>query len=207
MPGRADEAPCWIPVDSKFPVEEWERLQDALERADGDGAETARKALSTFVRQQAKTIRDNYVAPPHTSDFAFLFLPTESLYAEMMARGGLAEELQRGYRVTIAGPSNFLALLNIVQMGFRTVAIEQRSKEVWHTLSAVRTEFGKFGEVLARAQKKLQEASNTIDEARGKTTTIARKLKDVELLPDAQARDLLGFPLPDIADDEPPDAG
>jgi len=206
MPGRADEAPCWIPVDSKFPVEEWERLQDALERADGEAAETARRALSSFVRQQAKTIRDNYVAPPHTSDFAFLFLPTESLYAEMMARAGLAEELQRGYRVTIAGPSNFLALLNIVQMGFRTVAIEQRSKEVWHTLSAVRTEFGKFGNVLARAQKKLQEASNTIDEARGKTTTIARKLKDVELLPDAQARDLLGFPLPD-ADDEPPDAG
>ncbi len=205
MPGRADEAPCWIPVDSKFPVEEWERLQDALERADGDAAETARKALSTFVRQQARTIRDSYVAPPHTSDFAFLFLPTESLYAEMMARTGLAEELQRGFRVTIAGPSNFLALLNIVQMGFRTVAIEQRSKEVWHTLSAVRTEFGKFGEVLARAQKKLHEASNTIDEARGKTTTIARKLKDVELLPDAQARDLLGFPLPDIADDEPPD--
>src|SRR5258705_9528298 len=205
MPGRADEAPCWIPVDSKFPVEEWERLQDALERADGDAAETARKALSTFVRQQARTIRDNYVFPPHSSHFAFLFLPTESLYAEMMARAGLAEELQRGFRVTIAGPSNFLALLNIVQMGFRTVAIEQRSKEVWHTLSAVRTEFGKFGEVLARAQKKLQEASNTIDEARGKTTTIARKLKDVELLPDAQARDLLGFPLPDIADDEPPD--
>jgi len=206
MPGRADEAACWIPVDSKFPVEEWERLQDALEHADGDAAETARKALSTFVRQQARTIRDNYVAPPHTSDFAFLFLPTESLYAEMMARPGLAEELQRGYRVTIAGPSNFLALLNIVQMGFRTVAIEQRSKEVWNTLSAVRTQFGKFGEVLARAQKKLHEASNTIDEARGKTTTIARTLKDVELLPDAQARDLLGFPLADIADDEPPDA-
>jgi DNA recombination protein RmuC len=206
MPGRADEAPCWIPVDSKFPIEEWERLQEALERADGEAAETARRALSTFMRQQARTIRDSYVAPPHTSDFAFLFLPTESLYAEMMARPGLAEELQRGYRVTIAGPSNFLALLNIVQMGFRTVAIEQRSKEVWHTLSAVRTEFGKFGDVLARAQKKLQEASNTIDEARGKTTTIARKLKDVELLPDAQARDLLGFPLPD-ADDEPPDAG
>ena len=206
MPGRADEAPCWIPVDSKFPVEEWERLQDALEKADGDAAEAARKALSTFVRQQAKTIRDNYVAPPHTSDFAFLFLPTESLYAEMMARAGLAEELQRGYRVTIAGPSNFLALLNIVQMGFRTVAIEQRSKEVWNTLSAVRTQFGKFGEVLARAQKKLHEASNTIDEARGKTTTIARTLKDVELLPDAQARDLLGFPLADVADDEPPDA-
>jgi len=206
MPGRADEAACWIPVDSKFPVEEWERLQDALEHADGEAAETARKALSTFVRQQAKAIRDNYVAPPHTSDFAFLFLPTESLYAEMMARGGLAEELQRAYRVTIAGPSNFLALLNIVQMGFRTVAIEQRSKEVWNTLSAVRTQFGKFGDVLARAQKKLHEASNTIDEARGKTTTIARTLKDVELLPDAQARDLLGFPLADLAEDEPPDA-
>jgi DNA recombination protein RmuC len=124
----------------------------------------------------------------------------------MMARAACFRGAQRGYRVTIAGPSNFLALLNIVQMGFRTVAIEQRSKEVWNTLSAVRTQFGKFGEVLARAQKKLHEASNTIDEARGKTTTITRTLKDVELLPDAQARDLLGFPLADIADDEPPDA-
>jgi len=191
MPGRSDEPACWIPIDAKFPVEEWERLQDALERADSDAAEAARKALSGFLRQQARTVRANYVSPPHTSDFAFLYLPTESLYAEMMGRAGLADELQREHRVMIAGPSNFLALLNIVQMGFRTVAIEQRSSEVWLTLGAVRTEFRKFGDVLTRAQKKLQEASNTIEEARGKTTTIARKLREVEGLPENEADRLL----------------
>jgi DNA recombination protein RmuC len=191
MPGAPDDVPCWIPVDSKFPNDDWERLQDALERADGDAAEIARKALSVFMRQQARLVRTNYIAPPHTTDFGFLFLPTESLYAEMMARPGLADELQREHRIIIAGPSNFLALLNIVQMGFRTVAIERRSSEVWRTLGAVRSEFGKFGEVLNRAQKKLQEASNTIDEARGKTTTITRRLKDVETLPDSEAQLLL----------------
>ena len=191
MPGRADEPACWIPIDAKFPVEEWERLQDALERADLDAAEGARKALGNFLRQQAKSVRASYVAPPHTSDFAFLYLPTESLYAEMMARAGLADELQREHRVMIAGPSNFLALLNIVQMGFRTVAIEQRTSEVWLTLGAVRTEFRKFGDVLVRAQKKLQEASNTIEEARGKTTTIERRLREVEGLPDDESDRLL----------------
>jgi DNA recombination protein RmuC len=192
MPAPADEPACWIPVDAKFPVEEWERLQDALERSDADAAESARKALATYLRQQARTVRASYVAPPHTSDFAFLYLPTESLYAEMMARPGLADELQREQRVIFTGPSNFLALLNIVQMGFRSVAIEQRSAEVWRTLGAVRTEFGKFGDVLARAKKKLDEASNTLDEARGKTTTIARRLRDVEALPEPDAARLLG---------------
>jgi len=192
MPAPADEPPCWIPVDAKFPVEEWERLQDALERSDLEAAESSRRGLSTFLRQQARTVRASYIAPPHTSDFAFLYLPTESLYAEMMARPGLADELQREHRVIFTGPSNFLALLNIVQMGFRSVAIEQRSAEVWRTLGAVRTEFGKFGDVLARAKKKLDEASNTLDEARGKTTTIARKLRDVEALPAADAARLLG---------------
>jgi len=191
MPGRADEPACWIPIDAKFPVEEWERLQDALERADVDGAEASRKALAGFLRHQARTVRANYVSPPHTSDFAFIYLPTESLYAEMMARAGLADELQREHRVMLAGPSNFLALLNIVQMGFRTVAIEQRTSEVWLTLGAVRTEFRKFGDVLVRAQKKLQEASNTIEEARGKTTTIERRLRDVEGLPENESDRLL----------------
>jgi DNA recombination protein RmuC len=191
MPGRADEAACWIPIDAKFPVEEWERLQDALERADVEAAEGARKALAGFLRQQAKMVRANYVSPPHTSDFAFLYLPTESLYAEMMARSGLADELQREHRVMIAGPSNFLALLNIVQMGFRTVAIEQRTSEVWLTLGAVRTEFSKFADVLQRAQKKLQEASNTIEEARGKTTTIERRLREVEGVPENESGRLL----------------
>jgi DNA recombination protein RmuC len=191
MPGRADEPACWIPIDAKFPVEEWERLQDALERADVEAAEGARKALAGFLRQQAKMVRANYVSPPHTSDFAFLYLPTESLYAEMMARSGLADELQREHRVMIAGPSNFLALLNIVQMGFRTVAIEQRTSEVWLTLGAVRTEFRKFADVLQRAQKKLQEASNTIEEARGKTTTIERRLREVEGVPENESGRLL----------------
>ena len=191
MPGRADEPACWIPIDAKFPVEEWERLQDALERTDVEAAEGARKALAGFLRQQAKMVRANYVSPPHTSDFAFLYLPTESLYAEMMARSGLADELQREHRVMIAGPSNFLALLNIVQMGFRTVAIEQRTSEVWLTLGAVRTEFRKFADVLQRAQKKLQEASNTIEEARGKTTTIERRLREVEGVPENESGRLL----------------
>jgi len=191
MPGAPDDAPCWIPVDAKFPNEEWERLQDALERADGDAAEGARKALAGFLRMQARTVRASYIAPPHTSDFGFLFLPTESLYAEVMARAGLADELQREHRVVIAGPSNFLALLNIVQMGFRTVAIERRSSDVWRTLGVVRSEFGKFGDVLNRAQKKLQEASNTIDEARGKTTTISRQLRDVEAMPETIEQPLL----------------
>jgi DNA recombination protein RmuC len=205
IPSRPDDPPCWIPVDAKFPVEEWERLQAALDRADGDAAESARKALSHFARAQARKIRDSYVCPPHTSDFAFLFLPTESLYAELMSRAGLFDELQREYRVTLAGPSNFLAFLNVIQMGFQRVAIEQRSAEVWRLLGAVRTEFGKFGQVLTRAQKKLQEASNTLDEARGKTTTIERKLRSIEALPEPEALRLLASPAPFVLEpDEPP---
>jgi DNA recombination protein RmuC len=205
VPSHADEPPCCIPVDAKFPVEEWERLQAALDRADGDAADAARKALAHFARTQARKIRDSYVCPPHTSEFSFLFLPTESLYAELMSHAGLADELQREYRVTLAGPSNFLAFLNVVQMGFQRVAIEQRSAEVWRLLGAVRTEFGKFGQVIARAQKKLQEASNTLDEARGKTTTIERKLRGVEALPDADAARLLAAPAPFVLEpDEQP---
>ena len=196
MPSRSDEPPCWIPVDSKFPVEEWERLQAALDRADAEAAESARKALAQFARTQAKKVRDSYVCPPHTSEYAILFLPTEGLYAELMSRPGLSDELQREYRVTLAGPNNFIALMNVLQMGFQRVAIEQRSAEVWRLLGAVRTEFGKFGEVLARVDKKLKEASNTLDEARGKTTTISRKLRSVEGLPEPEAVRLLATPAP-----------
>jgi DNA recombination protein RmuC len=203
VPSRPDEPPCWIPVDSKFPVEEWERLQAALDLGDASAAESSRRALAQVARTQAKKIRDTYVCPPHTSEYSFLFLPTESLYAELMSRPGLFEELQREYRVTLAGPSNFVAFLNVIQMGFQHVAIEQRSVEVWQLLGAVRTEFGKFGDVLAKAQKKLQEASQTLDEARGKTKTISRKLRDVETLPDAEAARLLTLPLPiEIAPDQ-----
>jgi len=205
IPARPDDPPCWIPVDAKFPVEEWERLQAALDRADIDAAESARKALAQFARAQARKIRESYVCVPHTSDFAFLFLPTESLYAELMSRPGLSDELQREQRVTLAGPSNFLAFLNVIQMGFQRVAIEQRSAETWRLLGAVRTEFGKFGQVLARAQKKLQEASNTLDEARGKTTTIERKLRSVEAIPEPDAVRLLASPSPFVLEpDEPP---
>ena len=192
LPGRGDADACWLPIDSKFPLDEWQRLQEALERADAQGADDARRALADAVRVEAKKVRGKYVAPPFTTDFAILFVPTEGLYAEIMARPGAAETMQREHRVVLCGPSNLLALLNSLQLGFRTLAIEQRSNEVWRVLGAVRTEFGKFGEVLAKAQKKIQEASNTLDEARGKTTTIARKLRDVEALPEHESDPMLG---------------
>jgi DNA recombination protein RmuC len=204
MPTRPDEPPCWIPVDSKFPVEEWERLQSALDRADAEAAESARKALAHFARTQARKVRDNYVCPPHTSEYSILFLPTESLYAELMSRPGLSDELQREYRVTLAGPNNFIALMNVLQMGFQRIAIEQRSAEVWRLLGAVRTEFGKFGEILARVDRKLKEASSTLDDARGKTTTIVRKLKSVEGVSAPEAIRLLSAPAPFFLEPDEP---
>jgi DNA recombination protein RmuC len=192
LPGRGDGHPGWQPHDSKFPRDEWQRLQEALERADAPAAEEARRMLAEVVRVEARKVRGKYVGPPFTTDFAILFVPTEGLYAEIMARPGTAETMQRDHRVVLCGPSNLLALLNSLQLGFRTLAIEQRSNEVWRVLGAVRTEFGKFGDVLARAQKKLQEASNTLDEARGKTTTIARRLRDVEALPEHESEPMLG---------------
>ncbi len=203
LPGKGDdERPCWLPIDCKFPLEDWRRLHDALERADLAAADESRKSLMDFMKQQAKTIRDLYVSPPFTTDFAILFVPTEGLYAEIMARPGFAEMLQREYRVMVTGPTNFLALLNSLQMGFRTLAIEQRSSEVWKVLGAVKTDFLKFSDILAKTQKKLQEASNTIDEARGKSTTISRKLRDVEALPEVDAVQLLEGVLPaEIAED------
>jgi DNA recombination protein RmuC len=192
FPGKRDDgAPCWLPVDAKFPLDDWQRLQDALERADAPAADAARRALAEFLKLQAKTIHEYYVAPPFTTDFAILFVPTEGLYAEMMSRPGFGEQLQRDYRVMLTGPTNFLALLNSLQMGFRTLAIEQRSSEVWKTLALVKTEFGLFGDVLAKTKKKLDEASSTIDQAGVRTRAMARKLRDVEALPDAEAQRLL----------------
>ena len=205
LPGRGNEGePCWLPVDAKFPLEQWQRLQDALERADMPAADMARKALAEQLRDEARTIRDSYVSPPHTTDFAILFVPTEGLYAEMMARAGFAEGLQRDFRVTLTGPTNFLALLNSLQMGFRTLAIEQRSSEVWRVLGAVKTEFIKFGDVIAKVKDKLDQAGKSLDEARGKTTTITRKLRDIETMPEAEADRLLGVSLVAGADDLPP---
>jgi DNA recombination protein RmuC len=193
LPGRGDDGvPCWLPIDAKFPLEHWQRLHDALERADVATAEEARKGLADFLRQQAKAIRTLYVAPPHTTDFAVLFLPLESLYAEMMARPGLADQLQRDFRVMLTGPNNFLALLNIVQMGFRTLAIEQRSSEVWRTLGAVKTEFAKFSDVLAKIKERLDRASQEIENAGVRRRVLERHLRTVDALPEPEAARLLG---------------
>jgi len=192
LPGQsADGAPCWLPIDAKFPLEDYQRLQDAVERADVAGVEASRKALEAFFKVEARKIHDKYVEPPHTTPFAILFVPTEGLYAEAVSRPGLADTLQREFKVMLAGPMNLAALLNSLQLGFRTLAIEQRSMEVWRVLGAVKAEFLKFGEILAKTKKKLDEASNTIDDAGRKSTTIARKLRDVEALPEAEADRLL----------------
>jgi DNA recombination protein RmuC len=192
LPGHEGQAQVWLPVDSKFPVEDYERLVNAAERADPQAVEEAAKALETRIKLEARAIRDKYVDPPATTDFAIMFLPTEGLYAEVLRRPGLADTIQREYRVSIAGPTTLSALLNSLQMGFRTLAIEKRSSEVWVVLGAVKTEFGKFGDVLAAAKRQLQTVTNSIDQAETRTRQMERKLKDVEAMPDTAARDLLG---------------
>jgi len=184
LPGRDDAGTVvWLPVDAKFPREDYERLIAAHDRADAAAIDEAERALETRIKLEAKTIRDKYVDPPGTTDFAVMFLPTEGLYAEVLRRPGLADALQRDYRVTVTGPTTFAAFLNSLQMGFRTLAIEKRSSEVWLLLGAVKTEFGKFAEVLARTKKKLDEASNSIGNAEQRTRVIERKLRGVEALP------------------------
>ena len=197
LPGNEDGLPVWLPIDSKFPVEDYERLLGAQERADPVGVDEAARAIDNRLKLEAKTIREKYIAPPHTTDFAILFLPTEGLYAEALRRPGLADFLQREYRVSIAGPTTLSAILNSLQMGFRTLAIEQRSSEVWELLSAVKTEFGRFGDVLARTKAQLQTVTNSIGQAETRTRQMARKLKGVEALPAPQVEQLLGK-----ADDE-----
>jgi DNA recombination protein RmuC len=185
-----DEA-VWIPIDAKFPLEDYQRLTEAAERAEAEGVELAGKQLEGRLRQFAREIRDKYVAPPHTTDFAILYLPTEGLYAEVLRRPGLSEQLQREFRVNLAGPTTLWAILNSLQMGFRTLAIQRRSSEVWAVLGAVKTEFSKFAEVLDKVQKKLEEASKTIDQTGVRTRAIERKLREVEALPTAETRALL----------------
>ncbi len=198
LPGQDARSPVWLPIDSKFPVEDYERLLGAQERADIAGVDEASKAIDNRIKLEAKTIREKYIAPPHTTDFAILFLPTEGLYAEALRRPGLADFVQREYRVSIAGPTTLSALLNSLQMGFRTLAIEQRSSEVWELLSAVKTEFGRFGDVLAKTKAQLQTVTNSIGQAETRTRQMTRKLKDVEAIPVPQAELLLGK-----ANDEP----
>jgi len=191
LPGQQADAPCWLPIDAKFPVEDFERLQLAQDRADLPGIEEAGKALETRVRLEARRIRDKYVEPPHTTEFALLFLATEGLYAEVLRRPGLVEALQRELRIVITGPTTLAAMLNSLQMGFRTLALEKRSSEVWQVLGAVKTEFGKFGDVLTKLKSQLETASRTIDSAETRTRQMSRALRDVEALPAEQAVQLL----------------
>ncbi|MDO9236482.1 MAG: DNA recombination protein RmuC [Aquabacterium sp.] len=193
LPGQGgdENKPLWLPIDAKFPREDYERLLDAQDRADAPGVEAAAKAVEQRLRLEAKSISDKYLAPPHTSDFAILFVPTEGLYAEALRRPGLVESLQRDYRVMLAGPTTLLATLSSLQMGFRTLALEKRSSEVWQVLGAVKAEFGKFGDVLVKTRKKLEEASNTISSVETRTRAMGRALKQVESLPEHQVQALL----------------
>ncbi|WP_296949112.1 DNA recombination protein RmuC [uncultured Massilia sp.] len=198
LPGVVDGGPpLWLPIDAKFPKEQYERLLEAAEQGDADGVARAGAELERAVRGEAKTICDKYLAPPQTTDFAILFLPTEGLYAEVMRRPGLADDLQRTLRVTIAGPSTLAALLNSLQMGFRTLALEKRSSEVWQVLGAVKTEFGKFGDVLAQTKVTLERAARNIESAEVRSRQMARKLKSVEALPSEAAQLMLGSEDPD----------
>ena len=196
LPGRDlgddDQRPVWLPIDAKFPLEDYQRLLDAQERGDPAALDAAVRGLELRLREEARKIHDKYVEPPYTTDFAILYLPTEGLYAEALRRPGLVDVLQRDWRICIAGPTTLSALLNSLQMGFRTLAIERRSSEVWAVLGAIKTEFGKFGEILEATRRKLEQASRSIESAGVRTRQIERKLKSVEALPVAEAQRRLG---------------
>ena len=187
LPGRNEDgtSPVRLPIDAKFPKGDYERLQEAREKGDPVAAEEAAKALDRSFKQSAKDIRDKYLSPPATTDFAVMFLASEGLFAECLGRPGLAESIQREYRVIVAGPTTLAAMLNSLQMGFRTLAVEKRTSEVWRTLGLVKAEFGKFGDLLDKTRRKLQEAADTVDDASRKTKTIRGKLAKVEELPEA----------------------
>ena len=192
FPGRGgDGAPVWLPIDAKFPRDDYERLIDAHERADAAAAELAAKALEARIRSEAKAIADNYLAAPHTTDFAILFLPVESLYAEVLRRPGLMDAIQRQHRVTLAGPTTLLAMLNSLHMGFRTLALEHQASEVWKVLGAVKTEFERYGEWVARIKEQVAKASDTLDKADTRARQMRLALRKVEALPEAQTQALL----------------
>lgn len=192
FPGSSVDSVVWLPIDAKFPREDYERLLDAQEKADADGARVAGDALERRVRLEAARIRDKYVSPPSTTEFAILFLPTEGLYAEVLRRPGLVDALQRDQRIAVAGPTTLLALMTSFHMGFRTLAIEKRSSEVWKTLGAVKTEFSKFGDVLDSVKSKLDQASTQIEKTGVRTRAIERRLREVESLPSEGEPGLLG---------------
>ena len=192
MPGPQAGGQVWLPIDAKFPREDYEKLVDAQEAAQLEAVQAAGAALERRIRDEAKKIREKYVAPPHTTDFALLFLPTEGLYAEAIRRPGLFDAVQREHRVTLVGPTTLLAVLNALQMGFRSLAIEKRSSEVWQTLGAVKEEFGKFAGVLEKAHNQLDTVQNSIKQAGVRTRAIERKLRGVETLPGSEP-----LPLPE----------
>ncbi len=189
--GKDAGDPVWLPIDSKFPQEDYQRLVDATESGDTEAADDAIKQLEIRLKNEARSIRDKYIDPPNTTDFAIMFLPTEGLYSEALRRAGLCDYLQREFRVVVTGPTTLAALLNCLQMGFNTIAVEKRSSEVWKLLGTVKAEFGKFGDILDKTHKKLQEASNTIEDAAKKTRTIERKLKNVQTISPAEPEELL----------------
>jgi DNA recombination protein RmuC len=192
LPGKNGKDTIWLPIDAKFPQEDYQRLLEAQDMANAELAAAAAASLETRIRQEAKTIKEKYIDPPNTTDFAIMFLPIEGLYAEVLRRPGLCDSIQRDYRISITGPTTLAALLNSLQMGFRTLAIEKRSSEVWGLLGAVKTEFGKFSDVLLKTKEKLDQASKQIDAAAVRTRAIERKLKDVEQLPATDAARMLG---------------
>ena len=193
LPGKAEDRDdiVWLPIDAKFPVEDYQRLMDAQEKADITLADIAIKELENRIKQCASDISNKYINPPKTTDFAILYLPTEGLFAEVIRRTNLIEQVQREYRVVIAGPTTLWSILNSLQLGFRTLAIQKRSSEVWNLLAAVKTEWTKYGEVLDKVQKKIQEASNTIESAQTRTRAIGRKLRNVQELPANQVESVL----------------
>ena len=193
LPGRDSASQVWLPIDAKFPQEDYQRLLEAAEAADDEGVESSTAKLVRAVQQSAKDISQRYLEPPYTTDFAILFLPTEGLYAEVLRQPGMIENLQQNYRVVVAGPTTLSAILNSLRMGFRTLAIEKRSSEVWEVLAAVKTEFGKFGDVLKKVKKQLDTASRTIDDTGTRTRVMERALRGVETLPTDQATELLGL--------------
>jgi DNA recombination protein RmuC len=193
FPGRGgqDGEPVWLPIDAKFPREDYERLLDAHDRADAVAAELAAKALEVRIRTEAKSIAESYLAPPHTTDFAILFLPIEGLYAEVLRRPGLMDILQRDYRVTLAGPTTLLAMLNSLHMGFRTLALEQQASDVWKVLGAVKTEFDRYGDWVEKVREQVQKASDTLDKADTRSKQMRLALRKVEALPDTETQALL----------------
>lgn len=205
LPGRDDEGDVLLPIDAKFPREDYERLLAAAEIGDSDAVEEAGKALENRVKLFARTIREKYINPPRTTDFAILFLPTEGLYAEILRRPGLFDQIQRDCHVTLTGPTTFVAYLNALQMGFRSLAIQKRSSEVWRLLGAVQAEFGNYDAVVTTLAKQLQTAANSVKKLNTRSNVMRRKLKDVEKISQAEAGTILGGDFALAAPEEPDD--